>query len=188
MKPTRIICLLVAVAAIAGTARPAAARSLASVEPRLAPVASEIAGRPLTVDCYQHGEPNDPWQMGAWAYVDLFESTVNLSQQACDGAMAIVDGDVSKPMIEQALGALTLTHEAFHLRLTLPFARRASEAQTECRAVKNVYQTMLDLGATSALADELMPWALAVHFKVASLSDRYDWPGCQVPYFSGFWP
>jgi hypothetical protein len=46
---------------------------------------------------------------------------------------------------------------------------------------------MLELGATPALADELMPWALAVHFKKITLSKSYDWPACQVPYFSTFW-
>src|SRR5262249_26503803 len=178
----------VAAAALAGTARPAAARQLSTFEPRLEPVASAIAGRPVTVACYRHGEPKDPWQWGAWAYVNLFDPVVNLSQEACDGALAIVDGDASTPLIEQALGALALTHESFHLRLELPFARRASEAQTECRAVKRVDQTMLDLGATTALADTLMPWALAIHFKETSLSASYDWPGCRVPYFSGFWP
>ena len=189
MKPTALICLLVvALAVLAGTARPAAARPLVTFEPRLEPVASAIAGRQLTVACYRHGEPNDPWHWGAWAYVNLFDPVVNLSQEACDGAVAIVDGDVSTPLIEQALGALALTHESYHLRLELPFLRRASEAQTECRAVKRVYQTMLDLGATTALADELIPWALAVHYKETSMSDTYDWPGCRVPYFSDFWP
>jgi hypothetical protein len=189
MTPTRIICLLVvAAAALAGAARPAEARSFSSFEPRLAPVASAIADRPVTVVCYRHGEPNDPWQWGAWAYVNLLEPTVNLSQEACDGALAIVEGDMSVPVIEQALGALALTHESFHLKAELPFARRASEAQTECRAVKRVEQTIVDLGATPALANELMPWALAIHFKETSLSNAYDWPGCRVPYFSDFWP
>jgi len=189
MTPKRLalVLLLLATAALAATARPAAARPLFNLEPRLEPVASEIAGRPLTVTCYRHGEPNDPWQWGAWAYVGLYDSTVNLSQEVCDGALAIMEQDVTTPLIEQALGALALTHESFHLRLALPFARRASEAQTECRAVKRVRETMLELGATSGLADALMPWALAVHFKEMSLSAAYDWPGCQVPYFSDFW-
>jgi hypothetical protein len=186
----RLLSLLVLLGTVAlvGTARPAAARPLFSAEPRLEPVASEIAGRPLTVVCYRHGESGDPMRYGAWAYVAIYNSVVNLSQEACAGALAIVEHDVATPLIQQALGALALTHESFHLKLDLPFARRASEAQTECRAVKRVDQTMLDLGATPALANELMPWALAVHYKETSLSSAYDWPGCRVPYFSEFWP
>jgi hypothetical protein len=36
------------------------------------------------------------------------------------------------PLIQQAVGALSLTHESYHLNLGLPLARRASEGQTEC--------------------------------------------------------
>jgi hypothetical protein len=46
---------------------------------------------------------------------------------------------------------------------------------------------MLDLGATPALADELLPWTLAIHFKETAMSKAYDRPGCLVPFFSGFW-
>jgi hypothetical protein len=181
------ILLLLAAAAVAATGRPAQARPFVSAEPGLEPVASEIAGRPLRALCYRHGEPGDPLVWGAWGYVALFQSTINLSQEACDGALAIAEHSVGTPLIEQALGALSLTHESFHLKLDLPFARRASEGQTECRAIKRVHQTMVELGATPALADELLPWALAVHFKKAALSKAYDWPGCQVPYFFDLW-
>jgi hypothetical protein len=187
VKSRLIPCFLLLAAAFAAAGRPAAARPLVSEVPRLATVASAIAGRPLTVLCYRQGEPGDPLLWGAWGYVGLFGSTVNLSQEACAGALAIVEQDVSTPLIEQALGALSLTHESFHLRLDLPFARRSSEGQTECRAVKRVRQTMLELGATPALADELLPWALALHFKKISVSRAYDWPGCRVPAFAGFW-
>ena len=186
--PVVSLCLvLVVAAAFAAAVAPGAARSLAGEEPRLAPVASAIAGRPLSVLCYRHGEPGDPLLWGAWGYVSLFSSTVNLSKEACDGALAIVGGDASTPLIEQALGALSLTHESFHLKLDLPFARRASEAQTECRAVKRVHQTMLDLGASRALAEQLLPWALALHYKKVALAKAYDWPGCRVPVFDEFW-
>jgi hypothetical protein len=183
----QLSCVLLAAAAFAAAGRPAAAQPRVNDEPRLAAVASAIAGRPLTVLCYRHGEPGDPLLWGAWGYVGLFSFSVNLSKEACDGALAIVERDVSTPLIEQALGALSLTHESFHLRLALPFASRASEAQTECRAVKRVQQTMLELGASPALADQLLPWALAVHFKKTTLSKAYDWPGCRVPVFADFW-
>jgi hypothetical protein len=178
---------LVVAAVLASMSAPAAARPLVAEEPRLEPAASAIAGRPLTVLCYRYGEPGDPLLWGAWGYVGLFSSTVNLSKEACDGALAILDRDISTPLVEQALGALSLTHESFHLKLDLPFTRRASEGQTECRAVKRARQTMLDLGGTPALADELLPWVLAVHFKKTTMSKAYDWPGCRVPVFDDFW-
>ena len=88
------------VAALLAFTSPAAAGRLVGEEPRLEPVASAIAGRPLTVLCYRHGEPGDPL---LW------------------------------------------------------------------------------------LADELLPWALAVHFKKTTLSRAYDWPGCRVPVFYDSW-
>jgi hypothetical protein len=179
-------CALVFTAAALGLGT-VAAQPLASEAEQLEPAASAIAGRPLAVLCYQHGEPGDPLLWGAWGYVQLFRATINLSKEACDGALAIVNRDMSVPLIEQALGALSLTHESYHLNLGLPFARRGSEAQTECRAIKRVRQTLLDLGASEGLADILLPWALAVHFKKTTISRSYDWPGCRVPVFAEFW-
>jgi hypothetical protein len=164
-----------------------AAQPLASEAQQLEPVAAAIAGRPLTVLCYLHGEPGDPLLWGGWSYVDLFRPTINLSREACEGALAIVNRDISVPLIQQAVGALSLTHESYHLNLSLGFARRASEAQTECRAIKRVRQTMLELGATPGLADILLSWSLAAHFKKTTISRSYDWPGCRVPFFAAFW-
>jgi hypothetical protein len=75
-----------------------AAQPLAS-EDRLEPVASAIAGRPLAVLCYRHGEPGDPLLWGAWGYVQLFRPTIHLSREACDGALAIVSRDMSVPRV-----------------------------------------------------------------------------------------
>jgi hypothetical protein len=163
------------------------AQPFASEVRQLEAAASAIAGRPLTVLCYRHGEPGDPLLWGGWGYVDLFRPTINLSKEACDGALGIVNRDVSVPLIQQAVGALSLTHESYHLNLSLPLARRTSEAQTECRAIKRVRQTMLELGASDGLADVLLPWALAVHFKKTTIARSYDWPGCRVPVFADFW-
>jgi hypothetical protein len=174
-------------AAVATGRGTGAAQSLVSEAQGLEPAASAIAGRHLTVLCYRHGEPGDPLLWGGWAYVDLFRTTVNLSKEACEGALAIANRDMSVPLIEQAVGALSLTHESYHLNLSLPLARRASEGQTECRAIKRVRQTMLELGASPGLADVLLPWALAAHFKKTTISRRYDWPGCRVPVFAEFW-
>ena len=154
---TLAICCALTFAAAASGNRNVAAQPLASEAVQLEPVASEISGRPIAVLCYRHGEPGDPLLWGAWGYVDLMRPTINLSKEACEGALAIANGDMSVPLMQQALGALSLTHESYHLNIGLPFARRASEAQTECRAVKRVRQTMVDLGASQGLADVLLP-------------------------------
>ena len=184
---TLAACCALALTGTATGSGTVATQPLATEAMQLEPVASEISGRPLAVLCYRHGEPGDPLLWGGWGYGDLMRPTINLSKEACEGALAIANGDMSVPLIQQALGALSLTHESYHLNIGLPFARRASEAQTECRAVKRVRQTMLDLGASQSLADVLLPWALAVHFKKTTLSRSYDWPGCRVPVFADFW-
>ena len=184
---TLAACCALALAGTATGSGTVATQPLATEALQLEPVASEISGRPLAVLCYRHGEPGDPLLWGGWGYVDLMRPTINLSKEACEGALAIANGDMSVPLIQQALGALSLTHESYHLNIGLPFARRASEAQTECRAVKRVRQTMLELGASQSLADVLLPWALAVHFKKTTLQRSYDWPGCRVPVFADFW-
>lgn len=152
----------------------------------LEPFASEIAGQPLKVLCYEHDELDDPYTSGAWAYVDLFQPTVHLSKEVCDGALAITTGAML-PLWEQALGALALTHEAYHLKTSLPLWRRDSEAQTECRAARHLPQSLRDLGASPALAEALLPWALAEHYKISALDDEYDYPSCAVPGFE-WWP
>jgi hypothetical protein len=54
--------------------------------------------------------------------------------------------------------------------------------------VKRVPQSLRELGASRALADAILPWALAAHFKITSFAKAYDWPGCKVPVFADFWP
>lgn len=182
-RPTQVkrAALLAALALI--LAPPAFASTEAT---SLEPVASAIAGQPLTVLCYEHGEESDPLVWKSWAYVRLFEPVVHLSREVCDGALAIQSGAML-PLWEQALGALALTHEAYHLKTSLAMWRRESEAQTECRAVKRVQATMRELGASPALVEALYPWAASEHFKISALNEEYDYPSCSVPGFE-WWP
>ncbi len=149
-------------------------------------MASRVAGQDLEVRCYLHHEDGDPIDSGAWAYVYLADPVVYLSKDACDGALAIANGSMA-PLWQQGLGVLSLTHEAYHLKLALSDWRRGSEAQTECRAVKRVPQSLVELGASPALADAILPWALAIHWRIEELADEYDYPSCAVPVFSDFW-
>jgi HAMP domain-containing protein len=164
-----------------------AARTSAEA-PELNAVASQISGQDLTVRCWTNGTDDPDADSDAWGYTYLFEPVVYLDPEVCAGALALTRGEML-PLWQLALGALTLTHESYHLKDTLPYWRRSSEAQTECRAIKRVRQTMLDLGASQQLADAILPWSIAEHFKIETLADgAYNYPTCKVPVFSDFWP
>jgi hypothetical protein len=164
-----------------------AARTSAEA-PELNAVASQISGQELTVRCWTNGTDDPDADSDAWGYVYLYDPIVYLDPTVCAGAKALAAGSML-PLWQLALGALTLTHESYHLKDVLPYWRRSSEAQTECRAIKRVRQTMLDLGASQQLADAILPWSIAEHFKIETLADgAYNYPTCKVPVFSDFWP
>lgn len=150
----------------------------------LEPVASLIAGIEIDVVCYEPGADGDPLLDDSWGYVYLFWPQEHMSKDVCDGAYAIGHGG-GAPEWQQAVGALVLAHESFHLKQSLSWAQRASEAQTECRAIKRFRQTVLDLGGSVALADRLLPYALAVHYRLARLVDEYWHEPCKVPWYWG---
>lgn len=180
----RVCVRLAALATLLALATPAQG---SVPQPSLDKVASGISGQQLEVRCWAEGV-DDPDQLSsAWGYVYLFGPVVYLSPDACAGALALVNRSMA-PLWQQALGALVLTHEAYHLKDSLPFERRASEKQTECRAIKRVRETMVELGATQALADVLLPWAIAMHYRIALVSRDYWYPSCAVPVFKSFWP
>jgi hypothetical protein len=177
-----------ALAALLALALPAGAAALprSVPAPELAPVASAVARQAVEVRCW--GDEFDPdYDAGAWGYVYLADPVIYVEPRACAGALALASGAML-PLWQLALGALVLTHEAYHLNVFLPYERRGDEAQTECRAVKRVRRTMLDLGAPPGLADAALPWALAIHYKVETLGDgAYNYPSCAVPVFADFW-
>ena len=160
--------------------------------PELDSVASNIAGQALTVRCWVNEADDLDADANSWGYVYLAEPVIYLSPLACEGALALARGAMA-PLWQLALGALTLTHEAYHLKASLPWERRRSEAQTECRAIKRVRQTALVLGSNEALAALVLPWAIAMHYKVSLIRDwngtlPYNYPTCHVPVFADFWP
>ena len=71
-----------------------------------------------------------------------------------------------------------LTHEAFHLR---DWRSRRDEGKVECQALANFRGTVQLLGATSAQADDLYPYALALHDYKARLFPQYRDPKCVIP-------
>jgi hypothetical protein len=180
-KLTRL-CVLVA-ALLTGSAH---AQPLSTRAPELDGVASAISGEDIQVRCWTDEQDLDAIP-GTWGWVYLNAPVVYLEPRPCAGALAIVDGGML-PLWQLGLGALTLTHESYHLKFSLPYWRRASEAQTECRAVKRVRQTMVDLGASQELADAVLPWSLAEHYRYTSISEEFVWSHCRVPVFADFWP
>jgi hypothetical protein len=182
----RLLVLVTVVAAALAFATAAAARPLSVEAPELKAVASAIAGQDLEVRCWLDDQDED-YLADTWGYVFLEAPVVYLDPAVCAGAKALVAGTML-PLWQLGLGALVLTHESYHLKTALPYWRRGSEPQTECRAIKRVRQTILDLGASEALADSILPWALAIHWRITTLAPEYDYPHCRVPVFSEFWP
>jgi hypothetical protein len=141
--------------------------------------ASWMANQAVTVRCLGPGEKDSPASVGAWAYVFLWQPVIYADDEVCEGALAIVHHDTSVAWWQQALGALVLTHESFHLRLNM--GNRGNEAATECRAIRHVRYMLERLGASPKLVAKLLPWALALHWRLAATVPAYYAPHCNVP-------
>jgi hypothetical protein len=74
--------------------------------------------------------------------------------------------------------ALVLTHEAFHLRR---WRFRRNEAKVECQAIVYFKDAAQRLGATAAQAEDLYPYALALHAHQVRLFPAYKDPKCVIP-------
>jgi hypothetical protein len=71
-----------------------------------------------------------------------------------------------------------LTHEAFHLR---HWRFRRNEGKVECQALANFRDATRRLGATAPQAEELYPYALALHDYKVRLFPQYRDPTCVIP-------
>lgn len=169
-----VLALLIAVCLFPAAAQ---ARTSYSAEARLAGPASRIAGQPVEVRCYQHDEPDDPLSIGAWGYVYPNDPVEYMAAEVCAGALGIADN--SAPQWMQALGALVLAHESYHLALR--YRNRTDEAWTECRAIRHFRYMVMFLGGTPEQATALLPWGLALHWRIAALAPVYNLDGCKVP-------
>jgi hypothetical protein len=129
------------------------------------------------VRCPSKPEWNADWASSfAWAYTNVRQDYTVLGTVACEGALGVGSPDV--PTWQQALGALVLTHEAFHLR---HWRSRRDEGKVECQALANFRDAAQRLGATAAQADDLYPYALALHAYKVKLYPGYRDPACIVP-------
>jgi hypothetical protein len=111
-----------------------------------------------------------------WAYTNVRDEYTVLGPRVCAGALGV--GTAEVPLWQQALGALVLTHEAFHLRR---WRFRRNEGKVECQAIVYFKDAAQRLGATAAQAENLYPYALALHAHQLRLFPRYRDPGCVVP-------
>ncbi len=129
------------------------------------------------VRCPSQAEWDADWASSfGWAFTDVRADYTVLSPVVCAGALGM--GSPEVPAWQQALGGLVLTHEAFHLR---HWRFRRSEAKVECQALANFRDAVRRLGATAAQAEELYPYALALHDYKVKLFPQYRDPKCVIP-------
>ena len=110
------------------------------------------------------------------AYTNLRDDYTVLGPAVCEGALNV--GKAEVPAWKQALGTLVLTHEAYHLR---HWRHRRDEGKVECQALVFFREAAERLGATGAQADDLYPYALALHAYKVRLFPQYQEPKCVVP-------
>lgn len=152
--------------------------------PLLERVAAAFALRPAEVRCPSMTEwINDPiWGMSwltpqrTWGYTDMVNEHIVLHPTLCAGAASITNLEL--PAWERAVGALTLIHEAYHLRL---WVYRRNEGEVECRALRDFTRGAQLLGASPELANDLLPYALAAHARMLKLVPEYRTRKCKLP-------
>ncbi len=129
------------------------------------------------VRCPSRAEWDEDWASSlAWAYTNLRDDYTVLGPVVCQGALGVGSADV--PAWQQALGVLVLTHEAFHLR---GWRFRRHEGKVECQALVYFRDAARLLGATAAHAEDLYPYALALHDYKVRLFPQYRDPKCVIP-------
>jgi hypothetical protein len=128
------------------------------------------------VRCPSQEEWDEDWASSfGSAYTNVREDLTVLGPVVCAGALGVGSADI--PAWQQALGALVLTHEAFHLR---HWRFRRNEGKVECQALANFRDAARRLGATAAQAEDLYPYALAWHDYKVRLFPQYRDPKCVI--------
>ena len=144
---------------------------------RLNEVARHYSRGAGEVRCPSRAEWDDDWASSfAWAYTNVREDYTVLGPVVCTGALGL--GSAEIPAWQQALGVLVLTHEAFHLR---HWRFRRNEGKVECQALANFRDATQRLGATAAQAEDLYPYALALHDYKIRLFPEYQDLKCVIP-------
>jgi hypothetical protein len=118
----------------------------------------------------------DPASRFAWSYTNLRRDFSVLPPFLCEGALNV--GGATVPLWQQAAGVWSLLHEAFHLR---HWRFRRNEGKVLCQAIVYFTDAATRLGATDQQANELYPYALALHRQITELYPWYHDPKCIVP-------
>jgi hypothetical protein len=173
----RLIAPVLAAAALAALAPAAAASDPIT---RLSEVARVYSLGVGEIRCPSRSE----WDAGfaasfSSAYTNLRDDYTVLSPTVCAGALGVGGSDV--PAWQQALGALVLTHEAYHLR---HWRHRRDEGKVECQALVFFRDAAQRLGASAAGAADLYAYALALHEHKARLFPQYADRHCVIPPWS----
>ncbi|HEX9295623.1 MAG TPA: hypothetical protein VF881_07305 [Polyangiaceae bacterium] len=74
-----------------------------------------------------------------------------------------------------------LLHEAYHVR---HWKWRRNEGKVECQAIRHFTIGAQLLGASPALANELLPFALAAHARMVTLFPEYRDRTCMLPMWA----
>src|SRR6266540_2805996 len=149
-------------------------------------VASIFAMRDAEVRCPSSAEwIADPiWGTGpnpsrAWGSTDMIEEYIVLHPALCAGALGV--SDALLPLWQRATGVLVLLHEAYHVR---HWKWRRNEGKVECQAIRHFTIGAQLLGASPALANELLPFALAAHARMVTLFPEYRDRTCMLPMWA----
>ena len=154
--------------------------------PELQRVAAVFAMREAEVRCPSMeewindpiwGTPPDPSR--AWGYTDMVNAHIVLHPALCAGALGVADPAV--PPWQRATGVLVLVHEGYHMRL---WRWRRNEAKVECQAIRHFKVGAQLLGASPELANDLLPYALAAHARMARLYPGYRNDKCKLPLWA----
>ncbi len=111
-----------------------------------------------------------------WGYTNVRRDYSVLPPMICAGAMNV--GSSSVPAWQQAAGVWMLVHEAFHLR---HWRFRRNEAKIGCQTIVYFTDAAARLGASESQAQQLYPYALALHDLEIDLYPWHRDPNCIVP-------
>lgn len=140
-------------------------------------VAATFAGRDVEVRCPSADEwAADPNAAGVWSYAHLRRDFMALSPALCGGALGVGDADI--PAWQRAAGVLALVHESYHLRR---WRYRRDEARVTCAAIRRFQVAVLLLGGSDAVANDLLPFALALHLRTVQVFPLYRSATCRLP-------
>jgi hypothetical protein len=171
----RVLRVIAAIALLFALRVPVAAAYDTPAE--LSRVATTLALREVEVRCPSEAEwGRDPETIGVWSYAHIRGGYAVLKRPLCDGALGAADDGL--PAWQRAAGVLALVHESFHLR---PWRHRRNEGKVSCQAINNFGVGARLLGASPEQVNELLPYALALHWRTIRLFPLYHDRTCRLP-------